>query len=98
MNEATEEARQAIEDEEYDRALFLLRPLADAGSAEAQYLLGYLYFTSAEVDAQESRHWLERAAAQQYPEAIFRLACWRSDGLFGPPADETHRTIHSLFC
>jgi TPR repeat protein len=93
MNEATEEARQAIEDEEYDRASLLLRPLADAGSAEAQYLIGYLYFTSADVDAHESRQWLERAAAQQYPEAIFHLACWRTDGLFAPPNDETHRTL-----
>lgn len=93
MNEAIEEARRAIEREEYESASELLRPLADTGSAEAQYLLGYLYFTSADVDAQESYQWLEQAAAEQHPEAIFHLACSRTDGLFGPPDDEVHRTL-----
>jgi uncharacterized protein len=93
MKEALEEAREAIEREEYKRASDLLRPLADAGSADAQYLLGDLYFTSAGVDAHESRQWLEQAAAQQHPEAIFRLASWRSDGLFGTPTDEEGRAL-----
>jgi len=93
MSEAIEEARQAIEREEYDGASLLLRPLADAGSAEARYLLGYLYFTSADVDPQESHQWLQRAAAQHHPEAIFHLACWRRDGSFGPPDDEMHRNL-----
>lgn len=93
MNEAIEAARQAVGRVEYEDASRLLRPLAEAGSSEAQYLLGYLYLTAADVDAHESRLWLERAAAQQHPEAIFHLARWRADDIFGPPDDEEHRTL-----
>lgn len=55
MTEVERTAREAIERGEYERAEDLLRGPASAGSAEAQYLLGYLYFTSANVDANESR-------------------------------------------
>lgn len=83
----------AIEREEYDLAVRLLLDPARAGSAQSQYLLGYLYFTSADADARESRAWLERAAAQRHPEALFRLSQWRDDGAIGAPDTEGGRSL-----
>lgn len=93
MPDVIQEAQRAIEREEYDRAIALLQPLADSGNPEAQYLLGYLAFTSAEVDLAECRVWLERAAAQQHPEAIYHLARWVSNGHYASPKDEPHRKL-----
>ena len=93
MNEVEQAAHEAIGREEYDLAVQLLRGPADSGSAEAQYLLGYLYFTSADVDPAESRQWFERAAAQQHAEALFHLSNWHDDGTTGPPDTEHRRTL-----
>ena len=79
-----EEAQAAIKREDYDNTIQLLRPLAQSGLAVAQYLLGSLYFTSAEIDPRESHDWLQRAAAQNHPTAFYDLARWQ-DGTAGPP-------------
>jgi TPR repeat protein len=44
INNAESIARHAIEREEYERAVNLLRDPANTGSAEAQYLLGYVLY------------------------------------------------------
>src|SRR6185295_17937502 len=85
MKETLESARQALDREEYGPAARLLAPLAEAGIAEAQYLLGSLYFTSADVKVEESRRWLRKAVAQDHPEATYLLARWRDDGTVGIP-------------
>ena len=86
-----EEAQAAIEREDYDAAIQLLRPFADSGFAEAQYLLGSLYFTSAEVDPRESHDWLRRAATQNHPTATYDLARWQDDTVFPPPTEDYYR-------
>src|SRR5437016_10230573 len=92
MNEV-EEAKAAIEREDYETAIQLLRPLAESGLAEAQYLLGSLHFTSAEVDPRESHDWLTRAADQDHPTALYYLARWQ-DGTGGvPPSEENLRPM-----
>jgi len=93
MSEAIDQARTAIEREDYTLATQLLRPLADDGQAAAQYLLGYLFFTSADVAKDDSRAWLQRAAAQDHPEALYHLACLGDQFDFGPPEDETRRAL-----
>ena len=93
MNEVEKTAQEAIERREYDLAVRLLRSPADSGSAVAQYLLGYLYFTSADVDPVESKQWLERAAAQQHPDALFYLSNWHEDGICRPPNSERRRAL-----
>jgi TPR repeat protein len=80
-------------EEKADLAMRLLRGSADAGSAEAQFLLGYLYFTSADVDLAESKQWLERAAAQGHAEALFYLSDLNDDGTTGPPDCDRRRTL-----
>lgn len=86
-----EEALAAIADERFDEALALLRPRAGAGDAEAQFLLGYLFFTDAALEHDEAAAWVARAAAQRHPDALYYDACFRvppADGvLFGPPDD-----------
>lgn len=88
-----DEAQAAIEREDYDAAIQLLRPLADSGFAEAQYLLGSLYFTSAEVDPHESHDWLRRAATQNHPTATYHLSRWQDETVFPPPAEDYYRSM-----
>lgn len=69
-----EQAKGLIEREEFTQAVSLLSLLAASGDAEAQFLLGSLFFTSAKVDFAESKCWLEKAAAQDHAEATYCLA------------------------
>lgn len=58
-------------------ALALLRRSAEAGLSFAQYSLGHSYMVGTEEnpkDLQQSRYWLEKAAAQNLPEAVTALA------------------------
>lgn len=87
-----EEAQTAIKREDYDSAIRILRPLAESGLAEAQYLLGSLHFTSAEVDPGESHNWLLRAAAQNHPTAFYDLARWQDDTV-GPQNEDYYRSM-----
>lgn len=93
MNKVEKAAKEAIEREQYEVAMRLLRGWADSGSAEAQYLLGHLYFTSADVELAESTQWLERAAAQDHSEALFDLSNLNDDGTTGPPDSDHRRTL-----
>jgi lipid-A-disaccharide synthase len=73
-------AKKLIELENFDQAISLLTPLAESNNADAQFLLGHLYFTCAEVSFEESERWLEKAAAQNHPEATYYLAGSYRDG------------------
>src|SRR5207248_327759 len=57
------------------------------------FLMGYLYFTSAPVEKDESRAWLERSAAKDHPEALYYLSRLGHSFDFGPPEDEAHRRL-----
>ena len=93
MNETLSEIKDAIQREDYDSAIRLLRPLADAGQSEAQFLFGYLFFTGADVTKDDSRVWLQRAASQDHPDAIYYLACLDDTLDFGPPEDDSRRAL-----
>src|SRR5436190_12351849 len=93
MSETIEKAKAAIEREDYDAATELLRPLAHADMADAEFLMGYLFFTSADVTKHDSRAWLERAAAKSHPEALYYLARLGPTIDFGPPEDDVHRVF-----
>ena len=84
------EAKDAIVVENYEKATKLLKPNAEKGIAEAQFLLGYLYFTDADVSKEESLLWLQRSAQQNHADACYYLAhhCEQYD--FGTPVDEQH--------
>ncbi len=70
-----EEARQAIDAQEYDRARKILEPLAESGEARAQVGLGSLYATGRGVsqDDEEAVEWYQRAARQGHPIGQYNL-------------------------
>ncbi|WP_119461111.1 tetratricopeptide repeat protein [Rhodospirillaceae bacterium SYSU D60014] len=72
-----EAGRAALhEDENETRAMEILRPLADRGNPEAQYLLAQLYKSSSGMgpDRCEATKWLDRAARRGHPRAQARFA------------------------
>ncbi len=83
------EVKQHIEAEEFEEAIRLLLPQAEKGDADAQFLLGYLYFTSAEVEPEWAKNWLEKAAEQNHAEACSYLSSWGDNHCYGGwPKDE----------
>lgn len=63
-------------DRDIDRAGRLFAQAAEAGVAEAQYALSVMLQTGIgrPLDSQEAQQWLARAAAQNYPPALQKLA------------------------
>jgi TPR repeat protein len=80
MDGPLRQAKEFIDREDFDQAISLLRPLAESNNPDAQFLLGYLFFTTAEVGFEESKHWLEKASAQNHAEATYYLATSYRDG------------------
>lgn len=85
---AFENGRAAISDKDYDKALGLLRPLAEAGHPGAQNALGILYRNGWGVarDDHEAVAWFRKAASKGEPKAQFNLAEMYLDGR-GVPRD-----------
>jgi hypothetical protein len=69
-----EEAKAAIQNEDFIKASELLRPLAEENNAEAQFLLGSLYVNGqgVEKDDTEGLSWVMKAARLGYDEAMLR--------------------------
>jgi len=69
-----EDAKTAIQNEDFEKAYELLRPLAEENGAEAQFLLGSLYVNGqgVEKDDTEGLSWVMKAADQGYTEARLR--------------------------
>lgn len=73
--EAIAIARAAAARGDFESAITVLRPLADAGSAEAQYQLGSLALTECElISGREAFSLFVKAAEQGHPEAMYHLA------------------------
>ncbi len=68
------EVRHSFQTENYARAISLLEPSGEQGDADAQFLLGYLYFTNANVERPWAEGWLVKAASQNHPEACYYLS------------------------
>ena len=71
-----DKARADIEAGHCGAAIPLLLPLAESGNMEAQFLLGYMRFTSCEYPFTDAnlRDWLVRATEQGHAEAYYYLA------------------------
>jgi uncharacterized protein len=65
-------AKRAFDNERYEQAVALLRPLAKAGDARAQYYLGYVYAQARSALASRSKalNWLEKSAAQDHTPGL----------------------------
>ena len=70
----------------YGDALSWYGEQAEAGDAEAQYLLGFAleHGVHDAIDLEAARAWYERAAAQGHPRAAYRLALMQVEGRGGP--------------
>ncbi|MEZ5894904.1 MAG: 2OG-Fe(II) oxygenase [Parvularculaceae bacterium] len=62
-----------------------LAAMARAGDPRAQY--AYSAAQSARGNNAEARHWLEQAAEQDFPDAVFTLSAARLTGASGAPLD-----------
>jgi hypothetical protein len=71
-----ENAGEAYQSGNYDRAFGLLKPLAEDGNAEAQAIIGLMYALGQGViqDSDEAVKWYRRAAEQGNADAQFNLA------------------------
>ncbi|MFN8627642.1 MAG: tetratricopeptide repeat protein [Candidatus Binatia bacterium] len=85
---AIAEADAAVRRGDYATALRLITPLAERGSASAQYNLGLLYERGLGVpqDFVEAARWIGKAADQGFPKAQLALGNMHSLGL-GVPRD-----------
>ncbi len=90
-------AKKLILDGKYSRAKAVLYPAARSGIAEAQALLGYLYFCDDDMSGKEAGMWLNKAAGRSHPHALAMIAAasFRQDGLSGTSPD-TPIGIHLL--
>lgn len=63
-------------------SLFVLIQKANAGEPQAQYEAGMRYFLGQgfEADTNKSVYWLEKAAAQNYTDALYNLAIFYNNG------------------
>ena len=70
-----QDGRKAYNRGDYATALKELRPLTEQGHAEAQYLLGYMYYKGQGVgqDGKEAATWFHKAAEQGYLKAQYLL-------------------------
>ena len=83
-----ESARQAYESGDYKTVTELLIPLAEAGDAEAQTDLGFMYANGLGVpqDYTEALKWYRKAAIQGYTKAQYALGAMYANGI-GVPQD-----------
>lgn len=81
-----DEGIKAYEQGEFSQALSLLRPLADAGEASAQFIVGQLYHQGKGVpqDNREAAVWFQKAADQGHPAAQNNLGYLYFNGLGVP--------------
>jgi len=83
VNKAIEIVSQAFSDKDYGTALTLLRPLADAGIAEAIGMLGLAYKTGAgvESDGIKAVELLQKAVEMGDAVAAHNLGLLYQDGM-----------------
>lgn len=74
-NDAISDAKAAAVRGDFESAIAVLRPLADAGNRDAQYELGFLALTECEViSGREAFSLFKKAADDGHAEAMYHLA------------------------
>jgi TPR repeat protein len=77
-----QEGIEAFQREEYDRAFDLLLPIAQQGNAEAQCIVGDMYWLGwgTGKDFQEAMRYFLKSAQQGHPNACNTLGCLYTTG------------------
>lgn len=75
-NTSLEPVRAQLRVKNFSQAAALLRPLAEAGRADAELLLANLYYygLGTQIDTDQGHRWLERAAVHGSADAMYQLA------------------------
>jgi TPR repeat protein len=91
-DKALASARVAMVTGDFQTAIDLLSPLANAGDSEAEFLLGSLYLTEYEgMPAKAAFEWFKKAAKQDHPEACYHLYTFPESCEFVSPLDDSER-------
>lgn len=94
--EVEEEVHQALEEDDFGRAIDLILPTAEAGDPEFQFSVGHLALLWIEAespkeppryDLDEAVSWIRRAAEQGNPQAAGFLRSGYEWGRYGFPKD-----------
>lgn len=90
VKEAIETVSQAFSNREYAQALLLLKPLADAGIAEAIGMLGLAYQKGAgvEIDSEKALELLQKAVEMGDAIAAHNLGLLYQQGMPGVEKNE----------
>lgn len=86
MMDIYDAANEAIDDADFEQAQSLLAPLVEQGEAQAQFMMGNLYYLGAEIDWAHAERLLLLAAEQSHPEALYCLASTGFDSALGEVA------------
>ena len=94
----SEKGLLAFNSNEYDTALAIWQPLADAGDAESQYGLGMMYGNGFGVPMDDALalKWYGLAAEQGHSGAMCNLAVMHQNGWGVPPNEEEAVRLYSL--
>jgi len=84
-------AKEELDAQNYEKVITLLTPLANAGDAEAEFALGYLYFTDYNYPPAVAYEWLKKAAEQGHADSCYHLARFPDSAEFAPPLGEADR-------
>ena len=82
---------------DYPRAMAAYKIAAETGHAVSQHQVGSMYKLpgyGVAVDYQEARAWLEKAAAQDYPNAVGALGVMYCDGQGVTPSFRRARELY----
>jgi TPR repeat protein len=78
-----QDAEKAVKSKDYATALKLYQPLADKGMSQAQYWVGYMYYTGSgglKADHAEALKWFRKAADQGDGKAALSIGDMYSQG------------------
>ena len=81
---------------DYPRAVAAYKIAAEAGDALSQWQIGTMYYYGEGVamDYEQARPWIEKAAAQDYPDAVGTLGVMYADGLGVTPSWRRARELY----
>jgi len=93
-----ESARAAMRAGDYAEAYYVWRGMAEAGDAEAQYNLGWMYHNGygLVIDDDQARRWWEQAAAAGSVDALYALGNLHRMGGRGVAADPARAVDYYL--
>lgn len=88
-NSALEEARDLMESDQYEAAMAAMLPLARAGNADAEELIGVMYALGLGVEKDQERafEWYLRSAMKGHPGAQSGVGWYYEVGLGMPSPD-----------